>query len=147
MRRSDPLPTSYPQGNTHRIVLHRPDDAQEFSRIEDILGDGLRRLRRAMSIDELPTEAGLMLEPCARRVRELVVSKRRLLSDDARHHVGTHLAAARRWAGEHGSTPALDRLVEDLAAALEASEWVADLIAAEREIAWHRNAAAPCARK
>lgn len=143
MRGTDRLPTSYPQGNTHRLVVHQPDQAStEFERIEDLLADGLRHLRRALAVHDLPTEAGLALEPHARRVRELVLSKRRLLSDDTRHLVGAHLEAARRCAGEHSSTPALNGLIEALAAALEASEWVADLLAAERDVAWHRSAGA-----
>ena len=133
------LPTAFAQGNTHRVVVYEPDRAlPAFERLEDTLADGLHAARRALSI-ELPVEAHRVLEPTARVLRDHILDKRRLLSQQCRHDLGYYLVLARRWIAAHGAMPEVDAVVAGLEEALEASHRVSELLGAERDIGWHRG--------
>ena len=136
----DLLPRVFSQANTYRVVHLQPDQARgAFEMIEETLAEALRDVRHALAMEVQPVDAGLALEPHARRLREVVLRRRRLLSDDARHLLGAYLDEAEVWATRHGSSAELESVITALSRALEASEWVADLLGAERDIGWHRG--------
>ncbi len=133
------FPTVFAQANTHRLVVFQPDRAAPaFERLEDTLADGLCTARRALAV-ELPVEAHRVLEPTARVLRDHILDKRRLLSQQCRHDLGYYLILARRWVAAHGTTPEVDAVMAGLEEALETSHRVSELLGAERDIGWHRG--------
>ena len=133
------FPTVFAQSNTHRVVVYQPDRAPPaFDRLEDALADGLRAARQALAI-ELPVEAHRLLEPTAKALRDHILDKRRLLSQQCRHDLGYYLLLARRWVAAHGTTPEVDAVMAGLEEAHEASHRVSELLGAERDIGWHRG--------
>ncbi|SMP37186.1 hypothetical protein [Shimia sagamensis] len=135
-----PIPTNIPTQNNHRVALYLPDQSQsDFDRLEDMTADGLAAARRAlcaMKHWQNPTNRALLAE-----VAELTnsVAKRRLLNDrfcDAASAVIAHMS--------HGcfeAEPGADagQITHDLNQALHLSNRVRDLLAAERDVGWHRG--------
>ena len=133
------FPIAFAQGNTHRVVAYEPDRAPPaFERLENTLADGLRAARLALAV-ELPVEAYRVLDPTAKALRDHILDKRRLLSQQCRHDLGYYLILARRWATMHGTTPEIEAVVAGLEEALDASHRVSELLGAERDIGWHRG--------
>ncbi len=131
------MPNVFPAKNAHRIVHFSPDRIVDFDRLEDLLADAIRAAHAAMNaLDELPWEDWKPVETWR---RELVkkLEARRILNDDFRHSAQMILQElAKRESTEPQS---LDYVVRRLRDALNGSLRVADLLAAENDIGWHRG--------
>ena len=134
-----PTPTTFPTSNTHRMVLFLDQQLHgDYERIEDILADAARYSRAASeAIAQLPYEA---LKPIQAWTRDLDkhYERRRFLTDDYLHAARSALRELARQDPE--LAPGLiDSAMRNLRDALEASHRVADLLAAEQEIARSRG--------
>lgn len=132
------LPAAIASSNVHRVILQRAD-LSDFDRIEDIVADGLAALRGAIAaLDDLPADLVVPLGAAERALRE-VTAKRRLLAEATRAAIERWLDEAERKAGPLASDPAVQRIERSLGEALGASDRALDLLAAERDIGWHRG--------
>jgi hypothetical protein len=134
-----PTPKTFPANNTHRMVLFLDQQLHgDYERIEGILADAARHTRAAgESIAQLPYEA---LKPLQCWVRDLDKhsERRRFLTDDYRHAARSALRELARLDPEL-APELIDGALRNLRDALEASHRVADLLAAEQEIARSRG--------
>lgn len=134
------FPTTFPAQNSHRVVQFNGENPKtDFERLEDIAADGLRALRRALDLlPELPTPVfnGLHAETKALRAH---IDRRRLLTDQCRLDLEVCLTRIDGMALEDDQAPEIARLAHLLGQALGASHRVADLLAAEKEIGFHRG--------
>lgn len=132
------LPAAVPSANVHRIFLH-DSDRDDFERLEDLVADGLGALRGAIAaMRDLPGALALALDAAERGLRQ-EAEKRRLLSATCRTAIERWLDEAGRRAGPLAGDPVLARISHGLSEALAISDRALDLIAAERDIGWHRN--------
>ncbi len=133
-------PTSFPTQNTHRVVLFQPDAIRpDFERLEDICADAVAAARTAFeATDRLPHPLFKLIERPLATLAE-AVSRRRVLSDDYRFALGDMLRALA--AAEIGDAEAdLHYLLcTALRDALNLSNRVSDLLAAEKDIGWQRG--------
>ena len=134
-----PKPTTYANGNNHRLVLFLDQKMHgDFERIEDILADAARHTRAANeAIGQLPHEA---FKPLQRWSGDLDkhLEQNSLLTEDFRHAARSALREMAKLEPEPapGLIDDATRLLRD---ALEASYRVCDLLAAEQAIAKHRG--------
>lgn len=134
-----PTPKTFPTNNTHRMVLFLDQQIHgDYERIEDILANAARHSRVAgEAIAQLPYEALKAVQSWARDL-EKHCEKQRFLTDDYRHAARCALRELARLEPE--LAPGLiDSAMRNLRDALEASHRVADLLAAEQEIARSRG--------
>lgn len=129
------FPTNFPASNTHRIVHflpeHRPTD---FARIEDIAADAINCARTALSLQSgLYTEAYNDVAEAMMRLTAHVVA-RRMLTEDARSALGAVITTCERLLQANGDDTVLEAIQSQAQAALDASNRVADLLAAETSI-------------
>ncbi|MBY6164621.1 hypothetical protein KUW14_02070 [Pseudooceanicola nitratireducens] len=134
-----PKPTTFPTENTHRLVVFLDQKLHgDYERMEDILADAARHLRRAEeAIAQLPYDA---FKPIQGWVRDLGkhAEKCRFLTDDFRHAAQSALRELAKL--DPDDAPALiGSAMRHLRDALEASHRVTDLLAAEQEISRHRG--------
>jgi len=129
-------PGNFPSGNNHRLV-HFFDQKphSDHERIEDILADARASFRGAMAaLDERPHDGvvGWRHDLTRQAMSErLLGGDFKLVAERALHVLSTQDPETETL--EHGEAR---RLLRD---ALEKAQRVADLLAAEREIADHRN--------
>jgi len=135
-----PVPSSYPAGNSHRVVLYQEHAPRpEVERLEEMVADGFAALRRALRLrDDLSAAHANALqrawEPVARNL-----DHRRLIDAASRTALVDLSAEAARIAQREGPHPALDALRHWLAEAEELAVRVADLLAAEDQVARARG--------
>ncbi|MGP3699708.1 hypothetical protein [Rhodobacter sp. NSM] len=136
------IPTTIPAQNNHRVI-HFSGDAPrpDFERLEELAADGVAAARRAMALVALlPTH---LFNPLQEQLKMLSphIRRRRLLSERAWEELQLfvgELVRLQPQGPDEGAEPVAEigRLMRD---ALDASHRVADLVAAEREIAWLRG--------
>lgn len=135
-----PLPTTFPSQNTHRVVLHQQAlPGTDFERLEDLTADATAAARRALEeVDKLPYE---LVQAHQRSIKMIgdFVGKRRVLSQDFRNAAELVLRALARADVADEAAQAHDAVMRNLRDALNLSHRVADLLAAERDIFWHRD--------
>lgn len=134
------FPTNFPTQNNYRIVHFNPDQlVVDFNRIEDIGADAIASARQAMTLlPGLYTEAHNRLAEVTDRIAAHV-AKRRLLTEEARVDLETAVNTCLALLGENGEDTVVGAIGEHLQEALDASNRVADLLAAEESIGWHRG--------
>ena len=134
-----PKPTTYANGNNHRLVLFLDQKMHgDFERIEDILADASRHTRAACEeISQLPYE---VFKPLQRWSGDLGkhLEKNSLLTEDFRHAARSALREISKLEPELAQS-LIDDTTRRLRDALEASYRVCDLLAAEQAIAKHRE--------
>lgn len=133
-------PTTFPPANTHRVVHflpeHRPTD---FARIEDIAADAILHARMALSLQSgLYTDAYNTLAAPMMRMTAHVVA-RRLLTDDARAALGDIVSQCEHLLQSNGDDTVLEAIQLQAQTALDASNRVADLLAAEVSVGRFRG--------
>jgi len=145
-----PKPTSYPTQNTHRVVLFRQDlPATDFDQLETLTADALSKARNAIALmRELPWDIAKRCQFDLKGL-EKQVERRRVLTDDFRNPLGSMLhSLARADVPEPSSSDAVghqtaaaihDRVMRSLRDALNLSNRVSDLVAAERELCFARS--------
>ena len=126
--------------NTFRLVHHTQDEqARDFDRIEDLLADGLAAARAALeALELLPHEMLKPIETWHRAVTEQV-GRRRLLNDQFRGDAEEILRRLARIDVAEADARAHDAVLRRLRDAVNLSHRVADLLAAEKDIGWHRG--------
>lgn len=134
------FPTSFPSQNNHRLVVFNPDQKPaDFDRIEDIGADALAHARRALTLlPGLFTEAQNALGKVTDKIAAHV-AKRSLLNDEARLDLETAVETCAKLLADYGDDSVVAAVGEQLQEALDASHRVADLLAAEESIGWHRG--------
>lgn len=134
------FPTNFPTQNTHRVVHFHPEiKSSDFDRIEDIGANALAHARQALTLlPGLYTEAHNALAVVTDRIAAQV-AKRRLLTEDARLDLETAVDTCARLLADNGDDAVVAAVGEQLQEALDASHRVADLLAAEESIGWHRG--------
>ncbi|MEC8196781.1 MAG: hypothetical protein VX228_10770, partial [Pseudomonadota bacterium] len=133
-------PTHFPNDNSHRVALFlQPTPRDDFDRLEELTANGLQAARKAL--EGLASLTIQLDRSTAADVTELrqAVEKRRLLNDrfvDAAHALRTKIADM-----EHPEDCAeiFDRISQELQQAISLSNRVRDLLAAERDVGWHRG--------
>ncbi len=117
----------------------QPTARDDFDRLEELTADGIRSARKAL--EDLRSLAIQFERSTAAGVTELrqAVEKRRLLNDrfvDAAYALKTQIADM-----EHPEDCAeiFDRIAQELQQAISLSNRVRDLLAAERDVGWHRG--------
>ena len=122
----------------HRIVLFHQGSQPDFERLEDLTADAIRAARLGTEcLAELPHD---LTKPLRTYIKILAdaVGNQRVLSDDFRHAAGSVLGALDS-ADTTGGVPArVELATRHLHDALAISHRVSDLLAAERDIGWHR---------
>ena len=133
-------PNAFTAQNSHRIALFQPDVARpDLDRIEDIGADAIGTARMAAAyLEELPHQTTKSIQSVIRTITTQV-EKRRVLTDDFRHAVTLVLKhlAREEYIDEMASD--LDHAMRCLRDALNLSHRVQDLLAAEKDIGWHRG--------
>lgn len=135
-----PSPSIWPSTNVHRVAVFQPDLHVDVEKIETTLADAIGSARAAITaMYDLRYET---VKPLAlsRRVLTEKVEARRILNDDFRHHAKDLLSRLAKVDPEEEDGHALDIVMRGLRDALEGSHRVADLLAAERDVEWHRRA-------
>ncbi|MCA0273077.1 MAG: hypothetical protein LCH69_13590 [Proteobacteria bacterium] len=124
-------PNTFPTQNTHRVVLFQPDSIRpDFERLEDICADAIAAARTAFeAMERLPHPLFKRIERPLDALAE-AVNRRRVLTEDYRAALADMLRALAEDEAD------LRLLLRD---ALNLSNRVADLLAAEKDIAWHRG--------
>lgn len=134
-----PTPQIWPGDNSFRVAVFQPDLHDDFQKIEIMLADAIGHARIAIdAISALSSGTTRSLEPSIRYVIE-AVEKRRILCVDFREYAQNALRQLARIDPEGEDAEALDTVQRGLRDALEGSHRVADLIAAEKDIGWHRG--------
>ena len=128
-------PTLFDSKCNHRVVHFFPEyQPRDFDKIEDLLADATRAAREGFeAFGRLPRDEIARLDLVARTVRD-AVAKRRLLDETFRDALRALLHALARFEPDDRSAEVHDRASRRLRDALNGSERVEDLIAAEREI-------------
>ncbi len=135
---TDILPTSFPVQNTHRHVVFRAEaEPDEFARVEMMTADAIKHARTALKIGKKISDTeGRAFRYAVDNLGNYVV-KGRVLGNGFREDVSELLIHMDQAAG------APDQLMSDMSAALglamALSQRVADLLAAERDVGWHRG--------
>ena len=142
-----PMPTSYPTQNTHRVVVFHPDGGKcDFDRIEDIGADALKTGRLACALIHELQHA--VMRPVYSRFTDFKthLDKRRVLNEDYLNVTGAilkHLEGIDHSDETLVRTQAESNLIINIVAQLQAavalSNRVLDLLAAERDVGWHRG--------
>lgn len=132
------LPTSFPVQNTYRhVVFNAEVEPDEFPRLEMMIADAIKNARVALKIGKgINLSQGrsflLAIDNLANHV-----SRGRVLAHDFREDASEiliHLDQA-----EPGNSDDMIDMHTKLTLALTLSQRVADLLAAERDIGWHRG--------
>ncbi len=133
-------PRAIPTNNCHQIILHQPDaKGSDFGRIEDMAAQANNNARVALGgIKRLPYYSTKPFEQAERILRK-AVSNRRVLNDNFRD------AALELFRGicelecleEYQSN--IESILQSLRKAVELSQYVSDLLAAEQEIGEQRG--------
>ncbi len=135
-----PAPTHFPNDNSHRVALFlQPTDRDDFDRLEELTADGLQAARKAL--EDLTSLTMQLDRTATANLTELrqAVEKRRLLNDrfvDAATDLRTQIGGM-----EHREDCAeiIERVEQELKQAIALSNRVRDLLAAERDVGWHRG--------
>lgn len=140
MRAVDHVPPRYASGNTHRVVLVSPP-ATDAERLADLLADGLRAARLALDAarTDLPGDLLMGLADYAAGIRSEVVDAHDLLGEEGRAALEGYVETVDLYLDLDGLSEAGTAVVDGMRRALEASHRVAELLAAEAEIARHRQ--------
>lgn len=118
--------------NKHHITLDHKQ-ATDFERIEDIGADAIRATRRALHWCDLITgDAAVLLRRELADLRD-IVERRSAMTRDARMSLRAFRDALMAQ-GQGGPDTTLAPLTAALHDAIDASERVADLLAAERHV-------------
>ena len=135
------LPNSFPAQNTHRLVMFHPDlpPRDDFDRLEELTANGLRAARNALqTLKALPHQRDRSLTAdLVELTRSLEM--RRLLNDcfiDAASGVLCHLS---QGSFQEATPEQIERATHDLKEAVDLSNRVRDLLAAEHDVGWHRG--------
>ncbi len=131
------IPSVFHTKSTHRIEHFSPDRDKDFDRLEDVLADALGAARAAVNaLDKLPYDDWKPVESWR---RDLVkkLDERRILNDDFRHSAQVILRELSKRDSDEPQS--LDYVIRRLRDALNGSLRVADLLAAEEDIGWHRG--------
>ncbi len=135
-----PTPTSFPSGNSHRVALFLPEQPRDdFDRLEELTADGLRAARNALqTLKALPDESGRSLAAdLAELTRSLEL--RRLLNDRFIAAASGVLCHLSQGAFQEATLEQIERAIHDLTEAVDLANRVRDLLAAERDVGWHRG--------
>ncbi len=132
------LPTSFPVQNTHRHVVFRADaEPDEFARMEMMTADAIKHARTALKIGkEISDTEGRAFRYAVDNLGTYV-AKGRVLGTGFREDVSellVHLDQA-----ESASNQLTSDMSAALGLAMALSQRVADLLAAERDVGWHRG--------
>ncbi len=131
-----PAPTHFPNDNSHRVALFlQPTPRDDFDRLEELTADGIRSARKAL--EDLTSLAIQFDRSTMANLAELqqAIEKRRLLND-------RFVDAATELCAQLSDAPHADPCAEiasDLKQAISLSNRVRDLLAAERDVGWHRG--------
>ncbi len=131
-----PAPTHFPNDNSHRVALFlQPTPRDDFDRLEELTANGLQAARKAL--EDLASLTRQLDRSTAADVTELrqAVEKRRLLND-------RFVDAATELCAQLSDAPHADLCAEiasNLKKAISLSNRVRDLLAAERDVGWHRG--------
>ncbi|MTI01542.1 hypothetical protein [Roseibium sp. RKSG952] len=131
-----PAPTHFPNDNSHRVALFlQPTPRDDFDRLEELTADGLQAA--CVALDALTSLPMQFDRSTAASLAELqqAVEKRRLLNDrfvDAATELCAQLSDAEQ------SGPCAE-ITSGLRQAISLSNRVRDLLAAERDVGWHRG--------
>ena len=133
-------PNAFSAQNSHRIALFQPDVARpDLDRIEDIGADAIGTARMAVGyLEELPYETTKPIQSAIRTITTQV-ENRRVLTDDFRHAVLSVLKHLAREDLNDEMASDFDHAMRCLRDALNLSHRVQDLLAAEKDIGWHRG--------
>ncbi|PTR11635.1 hypothetical protein [Cereibacter azotoformans] len=131
------IPTLIPTQNNHRVVHFIGNEPQrDLERLEEIAADGIASARDGLAlVPLLPTH---LFNPLHDVTHSLLpyVTDRRLLNGRARQQLETFVEAMNRLRLQvnEEDEALFDEIGRNVVAALDASNRVADLLAAEREI-------------
>jgi len=130
-----PMPTSFPAGNTHRLVHFQGDrTGTDFERVEDLAADAACAAREAVeALQDLPYDQFKPSQSSLARVAEWV-RQRHVLSDDFRACCQDLLRDLARIEPDDTTARPIDLATRRLRDALNGSHRVADLLVAERDI-------------
>lgn len=134
------MPSNFPTQNNHRVVLFLPEQSRDdFDHLEELAANGLRAARNALrSLEELKLREDRALYANIAELRE-TLEQRRLLNDQFRTIAASLLRRLGLQDPDEGTTEPLDQIMRDLQEALSLSHRVSDLLAAERDVGWHRG--------
>ena len=125
--------------SAQKILLLQPGRHTDVDGIDDIGADAIGAAREATQhLAELPHEA---LKPAAshHKFLETAVGKRRVLTEDYRHAAQAMLRHLARIEPSDAYGEHLWKASDALRRSLECSHRVADLLASERDVLWHRT--------
>ena len=135
-----PTPTSFPISNSHRVALFLPEQPRDdFDRLEELAANGLRATRTALQVlKAMPHQSDRSLTA---NLAELTKSleMRRLLNDrfiEAASGILCHLS---QGAFQEATRKQIERATHNLTEAVDLANHVRDLLAAERDVGWHRG--------
>ncbi|MDP2520909.1 hypothetical protein [Shimia thalassica] len=135
-----PTPTSFPAQNNHRIGLFLPEQAKDdFDRLEELTADGLK-LARA-TVKPLKKCQHSVERRISANIVELLTSveKRRLLNDRFREAANGIVECFESQDIDGLDADIIRQVIVDLKKACEISHRVCDLLAAEKDVGWHRG--------
>lgn len=134
------MPKTFPKQTSQHIVLFQPDQrSPDSERVEDIAADAIAAARAAAALlEDLPYEIFKPMQAYGEILRQ-AVERRRILTDDVRLAIEEMLRQLARAEADDPIASLIDRMMRRLRDALEGSHRVADLLAAERDIGWHRG--------
>lgn len=134
------VPTTFPAQNTRRLVHFHPDvQRSDFARIEDIGADAISAARTALAqLGTLPTTLFNRLAPHLVTFGE-AVERRRVLNEEFRRTLADMLRTLEGADVDSEDAHPHDLVCRALRDALDLSHRVADLLAAEKDIGWHRG--------
>lgn len=134
-----PAPTSFSAGTSHRVVHFFPEATSDFDRVEDLLADALGAAREAVSMGHRLDYGSF--KPVQRWLEDIQkqVDLGRLLNDDFRRAAGAVVDSLRENQPSPDAGDAQEAMLDRLADAVRLSYRVSDLLAAEKDIGWHRG--------
>jgi len=135
-----PIPTSFPAQNNHRVALFLPEQPRDdFDHLEELTANGLSAARNALRLlQELKFQEDRALYANIAELRE-TLEQRRLLNDQFRTIAASLLRGLGLQDSDEGTKETLYEIKCDLKEALNLSHRVSDLLAAERDVGWHRG--------
>jgi hypothetical protein len=133
-------PSSFPAGNTHRIVHFEPDRTpSDFERLEEILAEAYVNMRELLlEFGKLPTAHYTDLYDYAASLLDHY-DARRLLSDRCSRDLVEFIGDVRKTQEKHGEHAVVSNVLALAEGACGRVQHVADLLDAEKEIGRRRG--------
>jgi hypothetical protein len=133
------MPMTVPTTNNHRLIIRHEQARSETDKLAETLAGAIGKARATLAlVDQIPGACAQATETEERTIRGHIEG-RRILGERSRQDIRVYLLALGSWQARHDACGTIAEVVTCLEDVLATVERVADLIAAEHDVAGHRD--------